>query len=259
MPNPIPALALILACATMPARAQKRDDLLFGTKRDAPRQGVMLAANGGIDAPGGDMAKRFGTSFRVGPSLIYRRGAYYFGAKFDYIFGNRVNEDSLAYNIQNADGSFTGADGYGVGIGVFQRGYAVGLMAGKSLRIFPHSDAEHSVLLMAGAGFLQHRIRFEDKNNQVPALRKEYRQGYDRLSNGIYGELSASYQYFSPEGFLNFYIGPTVMAGFTQGRRTWWYDVNRAGNDKRLDLLFGLRAGIYIPFSKRRSDDLYFE
>ena len=80
-----------------------------------------------------------------------------------------------------------------------------------------------------------------------------------RLVNGWYFEQFAGYAYFSKKGVINFYLGANAMIGFTQGRRDWLYDVMKPGNEKRTDILLGIRGGIYIPAFKRKSEEFYFE
>jgi hypothetical protein len=91
------------------------------------------------------------------------------------------------------------------------------------------------------------------------SLRGRYLRGYDRLANGTFVEQYVGYAYFSSNKLINFTIGADILAGFTQGRRDYLYDVMRPDNAKRLDLLYGLRAGWFIPMFKRKSEDMIFE
>lgn len=242
-----------------PGLAQAQDQGLFGKSKDVERAGFIITFNGGVDWPGGDMAQRFGTSFRVGPGLLYKtRNNWLFGAKADFIFGNTIREDSLMWNLKESSGRFYNYAGERVNIGIGERGYDVGLQAGK---IFPFTKGvvEQGVILLTGVGFVQHKIGIVNKNAEVPQLSKGYQKGYDRLTNGIYVEQFAGYNYFGKGGMLNFNIGLNIMAGFTQGRRDWQYDLMRPGDEKRLDLLFGIRGSFYIPLFKKKADEIYFE
>ena len=100
---------------------------------------------------------------------------------------------------------------------------------------------------------------FFDKDKAVPQLRGAYLKGYDRLTNGAFIEEYAGYTYFSKYQLVNFTIGLDALVGFTQGRRDYLYDVMRPDNAKRIDILYGLRAGWFIPMFKRKSEDLLFE
>lgn len=243
----------------MSGAVQAQDQGLFGRSKAVERNGFIITFNGGVDMPGGDMADRFGTSFRVGPGLLYKtKNNWLIGAKADFIFGNTVVEDSLMWNLKESTGRFFNFAGERINIGISERGYTVGLQAGKIIP-FSKGASEQGIILLTGAGFIQHKIGIINKNAAVPQLSKGYQKGYDRLTNGIYLEQFAGYNYFGKGGLLNFNIGLNILAGFTEGRRDWQYDLMRAGDDKRLDLLFGLRGSFYIPLFKKKADEIYFE
>jgi hypothetical protein len=250
-------LAAILICSL--SYAAKAQDDLFGSTNERAHKGFVLGLNGGIDLPAADMAKRFGVSFRLGPSVLYKTESnWMFGAKSDFLFGNNIKEDSLLANVRDQYGYFINSDGERTSVQISERGYLVGLQAGK---IFPLSKAhpDNGLLLMTGGGFIQHKISIFDKGNTIPQVRGEYKKGYDRLTNGWYLEQFVGYNMFDKRGLLNFHIGLNVMAGFTQGRRDYLYDVMRKDDASRIDLLFGIRGGWYIPIFKRKSEEIYFE
>ncbi len=242
-------------------------DKLFG---DAPkvhaRNGFILNGNGAFDIPGGDMAKRFGDSYRVGPAVLYKTTKnWIWGAKFDFILGGKVHQDSLMINIKDkystGDGSlyeFLNNQGERIGVPVYERGYAVGLEFGK---IIPFSlrYPDNGLVLMGTVGFIQHKIDIYDKDKTVQQLRGDYLKGYDRLTNGSFVEGYVGYIFFSNNRLVNFTIGVDALFGFTQDRRDYLYDVMRPDNAQRLDVLFGLRGGWFIPIFKRKSEDLLFE
>lgn len=243
-----------------------QDNLFAPADKKQTRHGFILNGNGGIDMPGADMAKRFGSSFRLGPAVMYKTSSnWLFGAKFDFIIGKNVTEDSLMINIRDKYATyshnlyeFINNDGQRIGVPVYERGYAVGAMAGK---IFPlaalHPD--NGITILTTAGIMQHRIDIYDKDKSVMSIRGQYLKGYDRLSNGAFVEQYVGYSYFANNKLINFTIGLDFLAGFTQGRRDYLFDVMRPDNAKRLDILYGIRAGWFIPIFKKKSEDLFFE
>jgi hypothetical protein len=241
-------------------------DKLFGPgESKEPRHGFMLNGNVALDLPAADMAKRFGTNYRLGPALLYKtKKNWLFGAKFDFILGNNVKEDSLMVNIRDKFSGnhklyeFINNDGQRIGVPVYERGYAVGLQAGKIIRT-SKSHPDNGWMLLTTVGFIQHKINIFDKDNSVEQLRGALRKGYDRLANGSFIEQYAGYAYFSTSRLLNFTIGVDILAGFTQGRRDYLYDVMRPDDAKRVDILYGLRGGWFIPMFKRKSEDLLFQ
>ncbi len=250
-------LLVLFVSTTISLSAQ---DDLFGnlTEKKPVRNGFVIGANGAFDMPGGDMADRFGVSYRIGPSLLYKtKSNWMIGAKGDFIFGNRIREDSLMINIATSEGAFIDKGGLLRNVGLFERGFLVGIQGGKILNLGA-AKSDNGLLLMTGIGFIQHRIRIVDKNNDLYQVAGEYKKGYDRLTNGWYAEQFVGYNHFSNNALINYHIGLNVMAGFTAGRRDFLYDVMRPGGGSRIDILFGIRGGWYIPIFRQKSEELYF-
>jgi hypothetical protein len=255
-------LFLLIAAS---ARAQDKDKL-FGTEAPKPRSGFILNGNADFDIPAADMAKRFGDSYRLGPAVLYKTTSnWIFGAKFDFIMGSKIKQDSLMINITDRYSAKSGGlyefinnSGERIGIPVYERGYAVGITAGKII-VLNKMHPDNGLMLLATGGFIQHKLDIYDKDKVVPQLRGVYLKGYDRLTNGAFVEGYAGYTYFSKFQLVNFTIGIDALFGFTQGRRDYLYDVMRPDNAQRLDILFGLRGGWFIPIFKRKSEDLLFE
>lgn len=247
---------LVSLCSIHIAHAQAD---IFGTEKAPVRKGFIIGVNGDLDFPGADMAKRFGASYRLGPSILYKTEKnWVFGVKCDWIFGNKIKEDSLMWNIRDRDGYFITNQGDRQGVGLFERGYAIGVQAG---RIYPlsKSNTNNGVLVMTGVGFIQHKINIFDRDKVVAQVSGEYKKGYDRLTNGIYVEQFVGYNHLDKNGFFNFHIGLDILAGFTKSRRDYQYDLMRSDNKSRVDLLFGLRGGWYLPLFKRKSEEIFFE
>lgn len=250
-------LGLALLCSPV-LRAQTD---LFGTPEavEPVHRGFIISVNGNFDLPGADMADRFGKSFRLGPALQYKtKSNFVFGLKFDFILGNQIREANYMANILDDNGFLININGSRERPGLFERGYAVGLQAGK---IFSLSGrpSDNGLLLLTGAGFMQHRINIFDRDNTMNQIKPEYRKGYDRLSNGVYVEQYAGYTLFDKSGIFNINLGLNALVGFTQGRRDYQFDLMGPGNGKRLDLLLGARLGLSIALFKRKSEELIFE
>jgi hypothetical protein len=249
-----------------PALFGQDKDKLFGTEKTVKtRSGFILNGNGDFDLPGADMAKRFGASFRAGPGLLYKtKSNWIFGLKFDFILGNIVKQDSLMINITDKYSTqggkiyeFIDQSGERIGVPVYERGYATGVVVGKIIPINKKTP-DNGITLLTTGGFIQHKIDIYDKDKSVLQLRGDYLKGYDRLTNGLFAEQYAGYTYFSNSHLINFTLGFDALFGFTQGRRTWLYDVNRPDTGNRLDILFGIRGGWLIPIFKKKSEEMFF-
>jgi hypothetical protein len=249
-------LLSVLAC-----HAFAQTDGLFGPKPMAPaRAGWILGIDGDFDIPAADMAKRFGLSYRIGPQVLYKTKTNWLtGPKCDFIFGGTVKQDSLMINIMDMYGGneFINNNGQREGVPVYERGYLIGWQLGKIITL-SKANADNGLLLMASGGFIQHKIDIYVKDQDIPQLSGDYLKGYDRLTNGLFTEGYVAYNYMARSSLVNYYIGLDGMFGFTQGRRAYLYDVMHSGLDKRLDILFGIRAGWYLPIYKRKSEDILF-
>lgn len=242
-------------------------DGLFGFDSSIKvHHGFILTGNLSADLPMADMAKRFGVSYRIGPAITYKtKKNWLWGTKFDFIVGNTIKEDSLMINIRDKySGDFNGKvvqmlnnNGERTGVTLFERGYAVGVYAGKIIN-FNHANPDNGLTLLTTAGFMQHKINIFNREGDVPQVRGDYKKGYDRLTNGFFIEQFVGYSYFAENGLLNFNFGIDALWGFTQGRRDYLYDVGRPDDKKRSDVLIGIRAGWMIPMFKRKSEDLSF-
>jgi hypothetical protein len=257
---------LLFVLFAVSAGAQDKEKL-FGTGvKKERKKGFIINANGDFDIPGADMAKRFGYDYRIGPAILYKTtGNWLFGAKCDFIFGGIVRQDSLMVNIRDKYSGqsnnlyeFINNNGERIGVPVFERGYAIGLQVGKIIS-FSKLHPDNGLVLLGSAGFMQHKINIYDKDKSVAQLTGQYLKGYDRLTNGSYGEAYVGYIYFARNGFTNFTLGLDALFGFTQGRRNYLYDVMRTDTKQRLDILFGVRGGWFIPIFRKKSDEMMFE
>jgi hypothetical protein len=249
---------LILFLFITSNRANAQDDL-FGEKKTTTNKGFIIGVNFHLDFPSADMAKRFGNSIRVGPSIQYKTtNNYFIGLTWDFLNGGNIKEDSLLCNITDASGQVLNQAGQKIGLSILERGYTTGLQFGKLFNVSKH-NGDNGILWMNTLGFIQYKINIYNKDNAVPQLKSDYLKGYDRLANGWFIEEYLGYAVFAKNELINFHVGVSCLLGFTQGRRDYWYDVMRPGNEKRTDVLMGLHIGWYIPIFHRENTEFSFE
>ncbi len=213
---------------------------------------------GAMDFPQADMAKRFGTSYRIGVGIKYKTARnWIWGAKFEFITGNKMRDDSLMINIRTYQGGVISQNGDLLNVGLFQRGYMTGIQVGK---IFPFLQINQNSgpMMLASLGFMQYKINIFDRDNSFPQLRDEYKKGYDRLANGIYIEDMIGYHYFAKNKLINFYAGFNFVWGFTQGRRDYLLDLGRPDTGNRNDVLTGFKFGWVLPIYKKNVEETYY-
>jgi hypothetical protein len=208
--------------------------------------------------PAGDMAGRFGWNSNVGSGLSLKtKSNLFFNLSGYFLFGNQILEEGLLDHLRTSREAILGIDGKYADVRLFERGYHIAAGFGKLYPwIGPNENS--GILFMLQAGFLQHKIKIDPIGNTVPTLNKEYRKGYDRLSNGLALTQSVRYVYIPHRSFFNFYAGLEITEAFTKNRRSFNFDTMTADDMSRLDILFGARFGIIIPINRKTSDYYYY-
>lgn len=212
----------------------------------------------GFQMPGGDMADRFGLSSTVGPGYQHKtKNNWLFGVDWNFIFGNKINEDSLIQNLITEDGFVISDQGQVANVSFFERGFYAMARVGKVIPVLD-SNPNSGLMLTAGAGFLQHRIHIAVEDNIAAALRNDYKMGYDRMSNGFSTSQFVGYLHIGESNLANFFLGFEFVQAWTQNRRSMNFDTMRRDDTMRLDLLYGVKAGWIIPFRSRMAKDYFY-
>ena len=230
------------------AQWQVRDSSLFNPH---------VTVGYGYSTPSGDLANRFGNngSIEVGFHIKDKKNWYY-GVQFNYLFGNKVHEPNLLSNLLTSRGEILDEQGQIATMFIQERGFNVFLQGGK---LFPviGSNKNSGLLITGGIGLLQHKIRIEHQEAKITQLEGDYLKGYDRLTNGLSIHQFVGYYHLSNNRLVNFYMGAQATEGITQSRREWNLDTQTQDNSKRLDMLFGLRAGWILNLYQRAPNDYY--
>jgi hypothetical protein len=210
----------------------------------------------GFQVPMGDLHDRFGGSMGLGASyhLVKLKSRFFVGADAIYYFGNIVKEDVLA-DLRSFDGSIIGQDGRAGDVNLKERGYYAGLHLGKIFPFNPEKNKLTGILVQAGAGFLQHKIRVQDNRNSIKALNQEFLHGYDRLSNGPAIHLSAGFHYEHPVNNFLMNITADVYGGRTKSRRDFDNVAGGPLTNSRTDLLTGLTLSYVVLISRQSSPE----
>jgi hypothetical protein len=194
----------------------------------------------------------------IGTEFMLDKSNIILGWQSGYLFGQTVKTDVIA-GLRTAEGLIIGNDRGIADIQLYQRGYYVGAMAGK---LFPVSSKEprSGWRITLGSGLLQHKIRIQDDPQRpVGALSREYKKGYDRLSNGLAFHGFLGYQMLSNDSRINFYLGLEATYGHTKNRRALNFDTGEQDTQTYRDMLLGIRAGWMLPFYVgAKSREIYY-
>jgi len=220
----------------------------------------MVSASYAVQAPGADMAKRFGVNSAVGLHLFIKtKKNWLWGVTGDFMFGNQVRENHILDSITTSDGFFISNNGKLVDKQLSERGFTVFLKFGKVFSVLS-PNPNSGIMAMAGVGFMEHHIRIDlvDGNSViVPQMTDQLKKGYDRLSNGIAFTQFLGYLYLSNNRITNFFAGFELTEGITQNRRTIDYDQMKHDNSVQNDLLYSFRVGWILPLYKRLPKQFY--
>ncbi|MCC6599479.1 MAG: hypothetical protein IT223_02275 [Crocinitomicaceae bacterium] len=231
------------------AQFQVRDSSLFDPQ---------IAVSYAVQFPGGDMADRFGINGSIGLGFhIKTRTNWWYGVQGIYLFGKKVTEPELLSNLYTSNGEILDNQGQVAVMYIQERGFAVTLEGGH-LFDFIGPNPNSGLLLTAGVGILQHKIRIEHQLNEINALSGDYLKGYDRLTNGLALRQVIGYAHMSNNRLINFFIGVEAYEGITKNRRDLNFDTRISDDKKRLDILLGIRAGWVLHLYRRAPNDAYF-
>ncbi len=220
---------------------------------------ALFSAHYAYQLPGNDLAVRFGNNSMIGGGFLYKfKSNLVLGAEGGFLFSENVkNESQYLELIGTGDGNVISQAGAFAGVFFHQRGFNLNARFGGIIPVFgPNPNS--GILLMGGAGMLQHKIRIEIEDNNAPQLEGNYKKGYDRLTNGPSISQFIGYVFFHNERTINFHIGLEFTQAWTQSRRPYDFDRMQPDTQKRFDTLWGIRVGWILPLYPRTPKDYYF-
>jgi len=227
-----------------------------------PKDSIIATSLAGLSytlqIPGGNLKNRFGLNSNAGLDFMYKtKHNLLIGIDGHFIFGGNLKEDSILKPISTADGNIIASDGSYADVRLYERGFSFAAKFGKLFPVFgPNKNC--GIIFLAGAGFLQHKIRIEVTGNNVPQLNSDMKKGYDRLTNGFAINEFVGYFYLGNRRLINFFGGFDFMQAWTKNRRAINFDTMMHDGTNRLDVLSGIRFGWVIPFYKKVPNQYYY-
>ncbi|MCS6916728.1 MAG: hypothetical protein NZM08_03495, partial [Chitinophagales bacterium] len=225
--------------------------------RDTTVNGWLLQVHYARHWPFADLADRFGSNNAIGGAVKRKTSRnWLWSLEGSYLFSGNIKEDTIVDGLLTSEGFFIGLNGLASSVLLFERGFTFHLNGGK-LFALSSSRPNSGLQVMAGVGILQHKIKIEDPDQNVPYVTGEYAKGYDRLTNGWALRQYIGYLNLDERRRLNFEIGIEALQGFTRNRRPWNFDQMKKDDRRRLDVLLGLRLTWMLPFYGRSEERFY--
>ena len=197
--------------------------------------------------PAGDMKARFGLSNTIGGQVAYKSHTnWLLSLEYSFLFSNHVREQGALDSVARSYGYLLNGDGQFQQLQYFERGTIIMFKAAKILPFFKVNPNSGFIAKLA-LGYMEHKIKYFYVGNAPPQLQGNYIKGYDRLSSGMCTSASLGYLFMSNHNYLNFMIEAEIIDGFTYSRRSWDFDLMRQDTKLRQDILYGLKATLFIP------------
>lgn len=229
--------------------------------KDSSINAPLICASFAFQLPEGDLKNRFGFNSSTGLHFLNKtKKNWIWGIDGTFTFSpqSQVKEvDNMFDSINTVYGNIVDANGEYATLLFYERGWTSTVKFGKLFPVWGQNK-NSGICLITGLGYMQHKIRIEDKFNRTPQLSKAYRKGYDRYTNGLMVSEFIGYLFLGNNRLLNFYAGFEVMAGFTKNRRSFNFDTMEQDTKQRLDIYFGPRVGFVLPLYKRMPDEFYY-
>jgi len=211
----------------------------------------------GFQAPGGDFADRFNTSYTLGGALLHKTNKnWIYGAEGHFLWSDRINEEGLMTGLTTERGEVINQNGEYAFIRIGLRGYHFGGHFGRQWPVIgPNPNC--GIFVTGGLGFTEYRIRFDVEDKLAPQLREGYEKLYDQRTNGLTVTESVGYRHLGNSRLVNFFVAFDLRQGFTRNRRDYNIDLGGGRPDGQFDLWYGVRVGWSIPMYQRAADAVY--
>ncbi|MFN8277572.1 MAG: hypothetical protein U0T84_08820 [Chitinophagales bacterium] len=219
---------------------------------------VAFSAFYGAEFPVGVLQKRATFVSSIGAQFLYRmRHNWMIGAEGSFLYASKSKERPDTA-IATHDGPHITQNGDLTDINPSINGFA---LYGFASKLFPFKKEKApgtGIVVKLGVGFLQHKILYNINPQSLPQFDKNYRTGYDRMTNGAAISVFAGIMRMERHKYFNFYFGPQFDLAFTQNRRPWDFAEMRQISDKRIDMMVGIKFGLLVPvFLNKDSEVIY--
>ena len=209
------------------------------------------------DIPLGDMQNRFGSNMSAGmPVLFKTHKNLIIGVEGNFFFGGNVKENPLNY-MYTTGGTITDGNGNPGRFRLNERGFTTYGLIGTVINKLGRNK-NSGLLLYMGLGYMQHKINIYDVGKSLPQVFGDLKKGYDRLTGGPALEQFIGYMFLARNRLANCYAGFSIQEGFTTGLRGYQYDTMMPDNQRRIDILLGIRLGWMLPIYKKAPKEFYY-
>jgi hypothetical protein len=235
--------------STVSAQRNISDSTIFTT---------LMYASYSYQIPAGDLALQFGGNSSIGGGIAFKtRGNWIIGAEGNFMFGQTVkNSENILKGITTPEGYLIDANGFVADIVWYERGFNFLGKIGKVIPVLA-PNPNSGFTLIAGAGYIQDKIRIHNPGNTAPQILGDYKKGYDRLNGGLAVTGSIGYMYLGNKRLLNFGAGFDFMQAWTTPYRERNFDTGLKDERKLSSQFYSFRISWIIPLYGRAPEKFY--
>ena len=233
--------------------------LVFSQAEVKTSQAFLFTPHIAFHNVGGDMKDRFNNFNSLGMNIDYKfKNNFTIGVDYDWFFGRAVKDNGIFSNISGESGLIIDQNGDFSVINLLIKGNYATVNLGYLINL-PRVQSNSGILIQLGGGFMQHKIDIFSSQITIPQLNGDYEKGYDQLAYGFATKQFIGYQYLVNHNRYHFRAGIEFNQGYTEGRRTWNFNSNDSGLDKRFDTTTALKFGVIVPiYTKKAEDEEFF-
>ncbi len=249
------AILFILITALSAFQGLAQDKYLFSNKI------VDLQFLYNYHIPSGRIGERYGNFSSVGfGGMLKSKNNWVLGYELNYLFGMKIKEENILNNLVTSGNYVSNTDGFPANYSVNMRGISTFVKGGRLFGVKKY-NMNTGILVLVGAGYLNHRINFQTQEGNAPPIDADYQKGYDRFSSGIAFNQFVGYMYHSQNRYVNLFIGLDFYQGITYNRRGYNYDTEQFDKGRHLDYTTSFRFGWTIPIymNTREQNEFQFK
>ena len=227
--------------------------------KDSSIYAPIFSLNYAFQIPANTLSDRFGTNNNLGFSGgIKTKNNWTYELSTSFIFGTNVKDTTIIDHLQNNQNWIINQFGEESVVLIQERGQVFSFKIGKIFNVIgPNPNS--GLIIKLGIGWMRHKIRIDNENDQIPQLSQQYLPYYDRLASGLNLYQFIGYHHMSNNRLTNFFLGLEFYQGFTKGRRDYQIDTMEPSTEKRLDILNGIRIGWIVPVFRQAPNDFYLD
>jgi hypothetical protein len=141
------------------------------------KQGFLFTPHVAFHVPGNDLKTRFENFSSIGLGADFKfKNNLSLGADYDWFFGNSVKQVGIFSGIDGSSGQIIDKNGDFSAIGLNIKGNYVTCNLGYLINL-PSDEPFTGILLMFGAGVMQHKVDIVSSQVTIPQLNDEYEYG----------------------------------------------------------------------------------